>query len=218
MVFRKPWTLLLAVIIGLVFTAPGARGFGQNKVQYKDLKWSVIETEHFEVYFYEGEREAAMDAARMAERAYTRLSTILRHEIEEKVPLILYASQSDFQASNIFPDLISEGTGGLTEFVKRRVQRLVSDSEQPLRAVVLDASGVNDIDTSAVEAITELLEELDEQGIAVHVANAKGPVRDVLMRAGTYQQLGDRIHDHVDDAVRALTPADRPSSRSVGRE
>ncbi|MFP5577961.1 MAG: SulP family inorganic anion transporter [Acidimicrobiia bacterium] len=104
------------------------------------------------------------------------------------------------------------------EFVKRRVQRLVSDSEQPLRAVVLDASGVNDIDTSAVEAITELLEELDEQGIAVHVANAKGPVRDVLMRAGTYQQLGDRIHDHVDDAVRALTPADRPSSRSVGRE
>jgi SulP family sulfate permease len=104
------------------------------------------------------------------------------------------------------------------EFVKRRVQRLVSDSEQPLRALVLDASGVNDIDTSAVEAITELLEELDEQGIAVHVANAKGPVRDVLMRAGTYQQLGDRIHDQVDDAVRALTPADRPSSRSIDHE
>jgi SulP family sulfate permease len=104
------------------------------------------------------------------------------------------------------------------EFVKRRVQRLVSESEQPLRAVVLDASGVNDIDTSAVEAITELLEELDERGIAVHVANAKGPVRDVLMRAGTYQRLGDRIHDQVDDAVRALTTADRPSSRSIDHE
>lgn len=93
------------------------------------------------------------------------------------------------------------------EFVKRRVHSLVADSGDDLRAVVLDASGVNDIDTSAVEALTELLVELDEQGIAVHLASTKGPVRDVLMRAGTYQQLGDRVHDQVHDAVEALTPA-----------
>ncbi len=113
----------LLPLIPILFCAATAvaQGFGQNKVQYKDFDWSILETENFEVYFYSGEREAAVDAARMAERAYKRISTILRHEIEEKVPLILYASHSDFQTTNISSGFISEGTGGLTEFLKRRV-------------------------------------------------------------------------------------------------
>lgn len=90
------------------------------------------------------------------------------------------------------------------EFMKRRVQRLVADSGPDLRAVVLDASGVNDIDTSAVEALSELILDLEQTGVAMHLAAAKGPVRDVLSRAGTYQQLGDRVHDQVHDAVLAL--------------
>ncbi|HAS10156.1 MAG TPA: sodium-independent anion transporter, partial [Acidimicrobiaceae bacterium] len=90
------------------------------------------------------------------------------------------------------------------EFLKRRVQRLVDESGPELRAVVLDASGVNDIDTSAVETLAELITDLDEQGITLHLASAKGPVRDVLMRAGTYQQLGDRVHDQVHDAIAAV--------------
>jgi SulP family sulfate permease len=92
------------------------------------------------------------------------------------------------------------------EFVKKRVHRIVEERGPDVQAVVLDASGVNDIDTSAVEALSELIVELDERGIAVHLANPKGPVRDVLMRAGTYQQLGDRVHDQVHDAIEALTP------------
>jgi len=91
------------------------------------------------------------------------------------------------------------------EFLKRRVHRLVEDAGPGLRAVVLDASGVNDIDTSATEALAELVKELDEQGCAVHLASVKGPVRDVLMRAGLYQQLGDRVHNEVHAAVVALT-------------
>jgi sulfate permease, SulP family len=90
------------------------------------------------------------------------------------------------------------------EFLKRRVHRVVADSGPGLHALVLDASGINDIDTSAVEALTELVVDLDEQGVAVHLASAKGPVRDVLARAGVYQQLGGRVHDQVHDAVEAL--------------
>ena len=98
------------------------------------------------------------------------------------------------------------------EFMKRRVQRLVRDSGPGLRAVVVDASGVNDIDTSAVEAFTELVDDLADRGITVHLATAKGPVRDVLTRAGTYQQLGDRVHAEVHDAVLALVPRSHDST------
>jgi Tol biopolymer transport system component len=113
--------LLVLGLLVLIAGAAAAQDFGQNKVQYKDHKWLVIETAHFRVYFYEGERAAAVDAARMAERAYTRLSTILRHQMEDKVPLVLYASHTDFAASNVTPSIISEGTGGMTELLKRRV-------------------------------------------------------------------------------------------------
>ncbi|MCA9722193.1 MAG: peptidase S9, partial [Gemmatimonadetes bacterium] len=94
--------------------------FGQNKVQYTTFDFRVIETEHFDVYYYEEEREAAFDVARMAERSYARLSRILRHQFRERKPIILYASHSDFQQTNTTPGEVGEGTGGFTDFLKHR--------------------------------------------------------------------------------------------------
>ena len=53
-----------------------AQYFGQNKVQYKSFKWSILKTEHFDVHYYEGEEEAVQNAAVMAERGYRRLSRV----------------------------------------------------------------------------------------------------------------------------------------------
>ena len=55
-----------------------AQYFGRNKVQYKDFKFEVLKTDHFDVYFYEEERESAARVGRMAERWYARLSQRLR--------------------------------------------------------------------------------------------------------------------------------------------
>src|SRR5205814_10364721 len=96
-----------------------AQYFGQNKVQYRAFDFKVIQTEHFEVYFYEQEHAAALDAARMAERAYARLSRVLHHQFQSRKPIILYASQSDFQQTNVV-DASGEGLGGVTEFFKHR--------------------------------------------------------------------------------------------------
>ncbi len=125
---RAPWSrivrLLLAgflpLLVGLA-AFPAHAQFGKNKVQYKDFDWYTIETEHFDIYYYLEEEESARIAARMAERGYERLSRILNHEIEDRIPVIVYASHSDFQQTNITSGLISEGTGGITEFAKRRV-------------------------------------------------------------------------------------------------
>ncbi|MFL5579157.1 MAG: hypothetical protein ACJ8AO_02205 [Gemmatimonadaceae bacterium] len=99
----------------------GAQGyFGQNQVQYDRFKWSVLETEHFLVHYYPEERTAAVDAGRMAERAYARLTRILDHQFREKKPIVLYASRSDFGQNNVTGDL-GEGTGGVTEPLRHRV-------------------------------------------------------------------------------------------------
>ncbi|HRP09281.1 MAG TPA: hypothetical protein PLL69_12420, partial [Gemmatimonadales bacterium] len=111
--------LLLAVALA---TPAAVRGqyFGQNKVQYTRFDFRVIETEHFDVYYYEEERQAAYDAARMAERSYARLSRVLRHQFRERKPIILYASHSDFQQTNTTSGEVGEGTGGFTDFLKHR--------------------------------------------------------------------------------------------------
>jgi Tol biopolymer transport system component len=100
---------------------PARAQFGQNKVQYRDRTWSVLKTAHFEIYFRDGLREAAVDAGRMAERAWTRLSVILDHEPTRPIPIVLYGSQSEFQQTNLTPEFIGEGTGGFTEFARQRV-------------------------------------------------------------------------------------------------
>ena len=119
---RNLSTLAVTLALTALATLPlslAAQYFGQNKVQYRAFKFSTIQTEHFEVYFYPEERAGALDAARMAERAYAKLSRILHHQFRARKPIILYASQSDFQQTNVI-DASGEGLGGVTEFFKHR--------------------------------------------------------------------------------------------------
>jgi Tol biopolymer transport system component len=94
--------------------------FGMNQVQYKHFDWQVIETEHYLVHYYPEERVLAMQAARMAERSYARLSKIMDHQFREKKPIILFASRSEFGQNNVTGDL-GEGTSGVTEYSRDRL-------------------------------------------------------------------------------------------------
>ncbi|MEM9653595.1 MAG: solute carrier family 26 protein [Actinomycetota bacterium] len=73
------------------------------------------------------------------------------------------------------------------------------------RALILDASGINDVDATGAEMLGELLEELAERRVTLHLTGAKGPVRDVLRRAGLWDALGDRCHTTTHDAIAALS-------------
>jgi Tol biopolymer transport system component len=112
--------LLAAFVVGGTSPA-GAQYFGRNKVQYKDFKFEVLKTAHFDVYFYPEEREAVRQAAEMAERWYARLSRVLDHQLSSRQPLILYASHPDFEQTNAISGQLGESTGGVTEGLKRRI-------------------------------------------------------------------------------------------------
>src|SRR5437870_256273 len=125
----------VAVLV-LAGTAPLVpQYFGQNKVQYRTFDFRIIQTEHFDVYYYPAERVAALDAARMAERWYARLSRVLHHEFQGRKPIILYASQSDFQQTNVV-DASGEGLGGVTEFFKHRMVLPFTGSYAELEHVI----------------------------------------------------------------------------------
>jgi Tol biopolymer transport system component len=113
---------VLAVWMSVSIAAPAsAQYFGRNKVQYKKLDFQVMKTEHFDIYFYPEEREGIDIAARMAERWHARLERLLAHQLRGRQPLVLYASHPDFEQTNAIQGELGEGTGGVTEGLRRRI-------------------------------------------------------------------------------------------------
>jgi Tol biopolymer transport system component len=110
---------------GAIFTlAPAvaeAQYFGRNKVQYQSFKFDVMHTEHFHIYYYAEEKDAAMLVARMAERWYARHAAALHHQLKDPQPLILYASHPQFEQTNAIAGELDEATGGVTEVLRRRI-------------------------------------------------------------------------------------------------
>jgi Tol biopolymer transport system component len=114
--------ITLAAVGTLLAAAPAsAQYFGRNKVQYRDLSFQVLKTEHFDIYFYPQERAGIDISARLAERWYARLSRIFEHKLRGRQPLVLYASHPDFEQTNVIQGELSEGTGGVTEPLRRRI-------------------------------------------------------------------------------------------------
>src|SRR5258706_12254511 len=85
--------------------------FGRNASQSKTFHLKNLKNQHFDVYFYDEEADAAVQAARMAERWYTRISTVLRHQLSSRQPLILYADHPAYNQTNIAQ---VEGSEGVT--------------------------------------------------------------------------------------------------------
>jgi Tol biopolymer transport system component len=123
-VWTSTRTRLVALAAAAVcLTAPDASAqyFGRNKVQYKDLDFQILKTEHFDIYFYPSAKESVDIAARMSERWHARLQKVLGHELRGRQPLVLYASHPDFEQTNAISGEIGEGTGGVTESIRRRI-------------------------------------------------------------------------------------------------
>jgi hypothetical protein len=113
--------LVIASLLVALGSPASAQYFGRNKVRYRSFDFHVMQTEHFDIYFYPEEREGIEIAARMAERWYSRLSRLLNHTLPDRQPLVLYASHGHFEQTNVVPDEIGEGTGGFTEPFRRRI-------------------------------------------------------------------------------------------------
>ena len=114
--------LLLVALAFLPLEARAQFGFfGQNKIQYRDFDWRVLSGAHVDVYYYPAEERIARMALSYAEDSYDHLEGRFNHRIEQRIPLIVYASHSDFEQTNVLPFVPPEGVLGVTEFLKRRV-------------------------------------------------------------------------------------------------
>jgi sulfate permease, SulP family len=97
-------------------------------------------------------------------------------------------------------------------YVKGRVQEALRGSPTIPTALVLDAEAMTHIDSAGMQALEDLAGTIGDDGIALHVARAKGPITDRLKECTP----GARFHGTVRAAVQAAMrdqsepPAVRP--------
>ncbi len=106
---------------------------------------------------------------------------------------------------------------GNVSFLKETVRALEGVQAAAVRAVVIDATSVNNLDSSADAALHELLDDYTERGVVLYFAGTKGPVLDVMKRSGFHARLGGtRFFLNVADAVDAAASdtAERPVQKS----
>ncbi|MCJ8211167.1 DPP IV N-terminal domain-containing protein [Mucilaginibacter sp. RS28] len=141
---RKLYPLLnkqLIAVLCLLFSFAGvkqanAQYFGQNKVRYKNLKFKVFKTPHFEIYYYMKNDSLLKRFAQESELWYTLHQQVFRDTFRKANPIILYANHPDFQQTTAIDGEIGVGTGGVTEGLKNRVVMPIMETNQTTRHVI----------------------------------------------------------------------------------
>jgi SulP family sulfate permease len=85
---------------------------------------------------------------------------------------------------------------------RSQILALVDGQPSPPRTVILDVGATADLDVTTTDMLAQLLDELEERGVTLSLAQAKGKVRDRLARTGLLERIGsDGIYFSVAQAV-----------------
>ncbi len=88
------------------------------------------------------------------------------------------------------------------EYYSTRVRAALDANPGRETSVVLDMEGIGSIDTTAVDHLAELIEELGGRGMSVGIARANQDVLELLTDAGIVEHLGpDRVFPTINAAV-----------------
>jgi SulP family sulfate permease len=102
---------------------------------------------------------------------------LARHPHAKEVPgIVLVRIDAQFYFGNV-------------SFLKETIRALIENAESPVRYIVIEAAGVNQLDSAAAATLAELDQELASRGVGLVLTRVKGPVRDVLHRTGLLEKL-----------------------------
>jgi Tol biopolymer transport system component len=112
--------------------------FGKNRVQYKDFNWRFIQSEHFDVYYYESKNyDLAAFSALALESSLQQLHEDFKHQIVDRIEVIIYDSHNDFSETNVVAlPTTAEGIGGVTDAFKNRITMPFDGDYEQFRRVL----------------------------------------------------------------------------------
>jgi hypothetical protein len=136
----RPLTLLLPLLLALA--APERANaqfipyFGKNKVKYDNFSWRVYKSPHFEVFYYPEFEQHLARLTSYLESGYLKISTGLKHEMPQPIPVIFYKTHSEFEETNLYPSFIPEGVEAFTEPVKNRMVLPIDEAPDKMQGLI----------------------------------------------------------------------------------
>ncbi|MEM9897228.1 MAG: translocation protein TolB, partial [Bacteroidota bacterium] len=122
--FKGRFSLFICVFIA--FSSLEAQhystAFGQNRIQYKNFEWLFYSTNNFDIYYYPGGQEYALEAIEYLEDEFLELTDQIGYKPYFKTKIFIYNSVQDLQQSNVGIDGDVFTIGGKTEFVKLNLE------------------------------------------------------------------------------------------------
>ncbi len=110
------------------------------------------------------------------------------------------------------------------DYIKDFIIDRSSEQNKQIRAVIIDAKSINDIDTTAIEILKSVRETLEDWDIELHFAGLKSPVQNLLTRSGLARKLGGtHFHESTHDAITYLLEKwdredDEKSAKEEGKD
>ena len=126
----NPVARTVALALGLALAASVAPAwaqsqfapyYGKNAIRYDHFEWHTYQTDHFEIYYYPAIEPHLERMAGYAESAYQHISAELKHDLANKVPLILFQTSAEFYQQNVIPGAAQEGVGAFAEPSRYRI-------------------------------------------------------------------------------------------------
>ncbi|MBW3671680.1 MAG: hypothetical protein KY432_08420, partial [Acidobacteria bacterium] len=133
---KRSITFVFIMIALVLSSSSTAWGFGKNKIVYDDFDWKIYSSTHFDVYFYEEERDSLQKVVNLAESAYDEISRKFEFQITDRIPLIFYETHSAFEQTNVILMFIPEGVGAFAEPVKNRMVLPIDMPDEKLYALL----------------------------------------------------------------------------------
>ena len=94
------------------------------------------------------------------------------------------------------------------DYLREKLTNLEEEQDGRMRVLVLDATSVTELDSSADTALVEIAEDFAARDVTLYLAGVKGRLLDVMRRSGSYERLGpDHFFLSADDAVRQAEAA-----------
>ena len=91
---------------------------------------------------------------------------------------------------------------GNSTYFKDTIRQIILQQKEPVKALVLDASSISDLDTSGLEALESVINQMHANQVDFMLAGVIGPVRDILFKAGLRELIGkDNLFLHVQQAI-----------------
>ena len=123
----KRYALLLIALLGVfgshnLLAQRALETFGKNRLQYEQFEWRYLNSENFDVYFYQGGEDVAREVTDFLEGEFERITDLIGYPPYAKTRVFLYNSIDDIQQSNVGLNSNGLSAGGETKFVKPNIE------------------------------------------------------------------------------------------------